>query len=284
PSPRQPDDLLAVAETVAIGSRPQIEAALDRAFGPDDSGLLTLKQARLLSEEIDPVGLWDNVDEATKLTIYFSRHDLVYQVPAYEVICELLSRRGIAGATALAGIGGILRGDNQAGQFASRNGVAPMIVIAIGSGAQLGLVLPELGGLHRHPLITLEQVRVCKRDGQVISLPQTGPGTDADGRPVWQKLAVYACDSVRHDGHSIHRAIVHRLHAAGISGATLRGLWGFHGEHPPHGGRHVPGVTIVVDIPERIPAAFAVIDELTAARGLVTSESVTAIRGGSQDL
>jgi len=83
---------------------------------------------------------------------------------------------------------------------------------------------------------------------------------------------------------------VRRLREAGISGATtLRGVWSFHGEHPPHGdrllqvGRRVPAVTIVVDTPERIAAAFAVIDELTAERGLVTSETVPAMRAGSDE-
>jgi len=65
---------------------------------------------------------------------------------------------------------------------------------------------------------------------------------------------------------------------------TLRGVWGFHGEHAPHGGSalrlglHIPAVTTVMDSPGRIPAAFAIIDELTAERGLVTSETVPVIR------
>jgi len=37
-------------------------------------------------------------------------------------------------------------------------------------------------------------------------------------------------------------------------------------------------VTIVIDAPERIAAAFDVIDPLTAEQGLVTSETVSAIR------
>jgi PII-like signaling protein len=77
-----------------------------------------------------------------------------------------------------------------------------------------------------------------------------------------------------------------------MSGATtLRGIWGFSGDHPPHGdrllqlGRHVPVVTVVIDTPERISAAFSVIDELTSEHGLVTSETVPAVRasaGGQQ--
>jgi PII-like signaling protein len=83
------------------------------------------------------------------------------------------------------------------------------------------------------------------------------------------------------------RTIVRRLRAAGISGATTqRGIWGFHGDHAPHGdrllqlGRHVPAVTIVIDSPERIAAAFAVVDDLTDEQGLVTSEVVPAMRPG----
>jgi PII-like signaling protein len=39
-------------------------------------------------------------------------------------------------------------------------------------------------------------------------------------------------------------------------------------------GRHVPVVTTVIDGPERIGAAFDVIDALTPGRGLVTAETV----------
>jgi PII-like signaling protein len=42
--------------------------------------------------------------------------------------------------------------------------------------------------------------------------------------------------------------------------------------------RHVPAVTIVIDAPERITAAFRITDELTADRGLVTSETIAASR------
>ena len=264
-SPRYPSEDL---PTVAIGSRPRIKAELD-----------TLERATLLSGEIDPVGLLDSPGEATKLTVYFSRQDRVYQVPAFEVICELLHRREIAGATVLAGIDDAFSRRGRRARLASREARTPMMVTAIGSGQQIGLVLPEIGDLLRHPLITIEKVRVCKRDGRLIGPPQAMQGTDADGRPLWQKLTVYACDSTRHDGRSIHQAISRRIRAAGIGSViTLRGLWGFRGDQVPHGDLHIPAVTIVMDAPERIPAAFSAIDELTARRGLVTSETIAAVR------
>ena len=78
-------------------------------------------------------------------------------------------------------------------------------------------------------------------------------------------------------------AIVRELRAAGIAGATtLRGIWGFHGDRLLQLGRHVPAVSVVVDAPERIATAFAVIDELTREQGLVTSETVPALRAGGR--
>ena len=66
-------------------------------------------------------------------------------------------------------------------------------------------------------------------------------------------------------------------------------MWGFHGKGVPHGdrllqlGRRVPVVTIIVDAPDRIAASFAIIDELTAEHGVVTSEMVPALTAVTDD-
>ena len=158
------------------------------------------------------------------------------------------------------------------------------MVIAVGSGEQIMRVLPELGGLLRQPLITLERVRICKSDGELIEAPHALPGADDDGMALWQKLMVYTSESHLYRGQPINRAIIRRLRAAGCSGATtLRCIWGFSGDHQPHGdrtfqfGRHVPTVTIIIDTPKRIAESFAIIDEFTAEHGLITSEMVPAM-------
>jgi len=99
------------------------------------------------------------------------------------------------------------------------------------------------------------------------------------------ELTVYTSEAALHEGQPVHRILARRLLSAGISGVTtLRGVWGFRGEHAPHGdkalrfSRHVPVVTTVIDAPDHVAAAFAIIDELTPERGLVTSETVPAIR------
>ncbi len=220
-----------------------------------------------------------------KLTVYLGRQERIYRVPAFVAVCDLLHRRGVDGATALLGVDGTAHGRRERARFFSRNAEVPMMVIAVGSGGRIAQVLPELGALLRRPLATMERVQVCKRDGQLLGPPDPLPGADEHGMALWRKLMVVSSEAAQHAGQPLHRALVRRLRSAGISGATtLRGIWGFHGDHAPHGdrifqlGRHVPAVTIVIDSPARIAAAFPIIDELTAEHGLVTAETIPALR------
>lgn len=289
------DRLLSLSEdqplvSVAVDERERIEAVLGEVVELKRKGLVTLERALLLSGEIGEVVLPEKLHEATKLTIYVGRRQKVHGQPAFMAICDLLHRRGIAGATALLGVDGTVRGERERGKFFSRNAEVPMMIVAVGSGEQIAHVLPELGGLLRRPLLTLERVRVCKRDGELIERPHGLPSKDEHGMEVWRKLMVYTSEAARHEGHPIHATLMRRLRQSGFAGATsLRGIWGFHGDHAPHGDRlfqlrrHVPIVTIVVDTPERIARAFDIVDELTAERGLVTSEMVPALTAISDE-
>jgi PII-like signaling protein len=283
------DRLLTLSEdlplvSVAVDSRKRIEAVLEDVTKLKRRGLITLERARLLSGEIGEVTLPEELHEATKLTVYVGRQEQVYREPAFMAVCDLLHRRGIAGATAFLGVDGTVRGERERARFFGRNRDVPMMVIAVGSGEQIGRVLPDLGGLLRRPLLTLERVRVCKRDGELIERPHALPAKDEHGMDIWQKLMVYTSEAAKHGKHPIHSELIRRLRKTGATGATsLRGVWGFHGDHAPHGDRawrlqrHVPVVTIIVDAPDRIAAAFDIVDELTSERGLVTSEMVPAM-------
>jgi PII-like signaling protein len=81
------------------------------------------------------------------------------------------------------------------------------------------------------------------------------------------------------------------LRAAGAGGATsLRGVWGFHGDHEPHGDRllslrrHVPVSTLIVDEPAAARRWFEIVAEVTARSGLVTSELIPAARVTGPDV
>jgi len=271
---------------VAVDTLARIDAMLEEeAAAVARPKLITLERARLLSSEIEPLWLGESPGEATRLTIYCGHADRVYQLPAFEAACEMLYRRGVAGATVLPGVDGTTGSRRQRTQFRLYGADAPLMVVTVGSGEQIAPLLPELGGLFRHPLMTIATVALCKRDGQVINRPETLPAragaTGPAGMEPQAKLTVYTSEAARINGQPAHREIIRQLRSAGVSGATAqRGTWGFHGAHAPHGGRlvqfgrHVPVVTTVIDRTERIGAAFDVIDKLTPDRGLVTAESV----------
>lgn len=296
------DQLLSLSEdppvtVVAVDTRAAIEALLDPLRAIDKRALVTLERARLIRDEPGPVDLTDERYEATKLTIYVGRKERIGGVPAHIALCDLMHRRGLAGASVFLGVDGTAHGRRERAHFFGGNADVPVMIIAVGSGERIGAVAPELVALLRRPLVTVERVRICKRDGELLNRPHALPGTDAQGRPLWQKLMIYTSESARYDGVPIHRALVRRLWQRRLlQGATaLRGIWGFHDDRGPHGDRllalrrDVPVVTILIDTPDNITAAFDTVDELTREQGLVTSEMVPALvsvrgddrRGGS---
>lgn len=293
---RHTDRLLTSSEdlpvvSIAVDERSRIEPMLELLLQVKHRGLVTLERARLLSGEIGHVQLPEELGEATKLTVYLGRQERVYGTAAYVALCDLMYRRGIAGASVLLGVDGTRGGRRFRAKFLARNADVPMMLIAVGAGDRIAAVLPELGGLLHEPLITLERVRVCKRDGELISEPHELPRNDEHGLAMWQKLMIYTSNTATTDhGRPLHLEVVHRLQReTEAAGATvLRGIWGFHGDHVPHGDkvfqirRHVPVCTIVIDRPERIADSFRIIDEITSEHGLVTSEMVPAAQAMSE--
>jgi PII-like signaling protein len=271
---------------IAVDTKAKIEELLDHQAALTARGLITLERAQLLRDDGDEVALSELEHEATKLTIYVGRKEQVYGVPAYHAVVDLLYRRGLAGASVFLGVDGTSHGKRERARFFGRNPDVPMMIIAVDAGHQIGRVIPELRALLRRPLITVERrVQLCKRDGERFVRPHALPGIDEHGLAMWQKVMVYTSEAQRHGGQPIHRALIRRLrqsdHARGAT--VLRGIWGFHGDHPPHGdkllqlGRHVPVTTIIVDTPDNIARTFDIVDELTQEHGLVTSEMVPAL-------
>jgi PII-like signaling protein len=283
------EDLPLVA--VAVDNRPRIEAALRDVEALRFDGLVTLERARMLTGRIDTVELPEELHEATKLTVYVGRQERVAGKPAYEAVVALLHRSGVAGATVLLGVDGTAHGLRQRATFFGRNDAVPLMIVSVGDGHRIAALLPELATILERPLVTLERIRVCKRDGVSLAEPRHLLETDPSGLGVWQKLMVYAGEQSRHHGQPLHGWLVRALREAGAAGATsLRGIWGYHGDHAPHGDvfwqlrRRVPVLTVIVDTPERIRRWFAIVDEITDEAGLVTSEMVPAFRATGPQL
>jgi PII-like signaling protein len=276
--------------SIAVGSRERIESLLGPVLEVTRKGMITLERVRLLSGEDGPIDVPPRLPEAAKLTVHVGRRERAGGMPAYIAVCELLHRRGIAGASVLLGVDGTRRGRRERATFFARNAEVPMMIVAVGAGDRIARSLPELGELLHRPLLTLEAVRICKRDGELLAPPPSLPATDEHGLGIWQKLTVYTSQGARHDGKPLNLEIIRRLRRSGAAGATtVHGLWGFHGDHAPHGDRvlalrrHVPAVTVTVNPPARTAECFRIIDELTAQEGLVTSEIVPAMHALSAE-
>jgi PII-like signaling protein len=283
------DEKLALSEDPSvtievIDTAETMGAIADAVAGMTSSGLITLERVVMVEDDSAALSLPDG-DDQIKLTMYIGRSRRIDGSPAFYAICDLLHRHHFAGATALLGVDGTSHRTRRRAHFFGRNLDVPLAIIAVGSVANIRDVMPALAAMPHRPLITFERIQVCKRDGQVVARPAVLPAHDAQGRPLWQKLMVHTSESTRHDGVPIHRALVRRLwESQATSGATvLRGIWGFHGDHEPHGdkliqfGRQVPVTTIIVDTPHGIARSFEIVDELTGTHGLVTCETVPAL-------
>jgi PII-like signaling protein len=286
----QTDRMLTLSEDLplvvaAVDTRERIEAALPEVGALTSHGLLTLERARMLTGQVERVSLPEELHEATKLTVYCGRYARAGRQPAFVAIVDVLRRHGVMSANVLLGVDGTMHGVRERARFFGRNSQVPLMIIAVGHGAEMSGLLPEIAGLLERPLLTLERVRVCKLDGRLLAEPHYLSEPDDAGLATWVKLMVHADQDTRHAGRPLYVEIVRRLREAKASGATvLQGIWGYHGERPPQGDkllslrRHVPTTTIVVDTPERIRRSFEIVDELTDEAGVVTSELVPAFR------
>ena len=263
----------------AVDTADKMGTLTDQVVAMTTRGLITLERARVRGESDAAT------PGTTKLTIYVGRQDRVDGRPAHLAVCDALYGHGFAGASAFLGVDGTKDGQRRRARFFSRNVDVPVMIIAVGTAAQVNDAITDLQAMPNDALYTVERVELCKRDGRLLTRPTALPPTDGDGRPLWQKLMIYTSEATLHDGTPIHRALVRRLlDADTVSGATaLRGIWGYHGDHKPHGdklfqlSRQVPVTTVIVDTPARISDCFDIVDELTAEHGLVTCELVPAL-------
>ncbi len=151
------------------------------------------------------------------------------------------------------------------------------MVIAVGERQRIAAAVAELEREEEPPVALLEAVTVCRRDGRALAAPRPVE----PGGPGWRKLSVYCSERSEHHGRPLYLSLIRRLREEGAAGATaLRGVWGYHGDHAPHGERllglrrHVPILLTVIDTVPRCERWFEIAAAETAETGLLTAELV----------
>jgi PII-like signaling protein len=275
--------------SIAVDARRKIEAALPEVTTLMRDGLVSLERAQMLTgpfERVEPP--WGSLE--TKMTVYGGRAERDGREVAYMRAVALARRHGLAGASAIPGVDGTLHGERRRARFFSRNVDVPLMLLCVGSGDAASRALPEIAALFDRPVVTLERVRVCKREGETLTAPHHMPEHDDAGLPIWQKLMVHTSEQDHVEGRPLYVQLVRRLREAGAAGATvLRGIWGFYGDREPFGDhffslrRRVPVHTVIVDTPANIQRWWKIVDAVTMDHGIVTSELVPASHAVSAD-
>lgn len=274
------EDLPAVA--IALDRADRIEALLPGTLALKRQGLITLERAISLTDHAQLPA--SNAEHALKLTVHLPRHHRVAGKPAFVLVSEILHRHRASGATVLLGVDGTTSGVRHRAKLIGRNEQVPMLVMSVGERDPILAALPELRQRVPEAVLTVEKVLVCRRDGETISKLEDSPAHAG----AWRKLTIVTSEAATRRGAPLHTQIIRGLREAGATGASaLRGIWGFHGDHLPHGDRllslrrHVPVVTVIVDTPERILRCMPIVADATAQSGLVTSEIVPAMRSAA---
>ena len=184
------EDLPLVA--IAVDVRERIEPVIEEIRGRLQEGLLTVAHSRMFFERIGAVELPGELTEATKLTIYCGRGDRIDGKPAAGTLVELLHREHVAGASVFLGVDGTIHGRRQRARFFSRNVDVPLMIVSIGDGASIASAVGKIGRVLDRPLLTLDPVRVLKRDGMHLGDPDRVPEYDSAGLQLWQKAVARA--------------------------------------------------------------------------------------------
>ena len=255
----------------------RIRAVLDDVDAAVPRGLVTLEHARLATgADVARADIPPGPGRAAKLTVFCGGRR-----PAHRTVVDILRRTGASGAIVLAGVDGVLGGRRRERLF--RNGGAPMVVISVGSAAVLRRALAPLAAALPDVFVTLEPIALVKHDGELLE-PLPAPA-DVAGRDVWQTIRVYTRRSAQAGGAALFDELTRRLRERGAAGATtVLGEWGFSSDEHPYGDRfgriasHRPTYSVYIDRVERVAENWAVIDELTAEHGIVTSLIVPGYR------
>ena len=291
----QSDRLLSLSEdlpivAVAVDRPERIEATLADVERLTHHGLITLERVGLLRPGGDLAALAP-APGASRLTVNVGRGHRVRGRPAHLAVIECLHGHGLDGASVLVGLDGMDEGRRRRARLLENNRQVPLVIDGVGRSERVLSAAVEIAAMLPAASMALERVTVCKRDGVRLSGLPPSPAEESGGLSYWQKVVVQAGEQSRHESELLHGALVRRLRAEGAAGATtLRGHWGFYGEHRPHGERfwsitrQVPALTVVLDTPANMRRWFDIVDEMTAHTGLVTCEHVPALRASGPDV
>jgi PII-like signaling protein len=241
--------------------------------------------------------------EASLLRLYCNASEKWHGIPLYHAVVKVARRCGLAGISVFPvelGYGAHRQIHDLASEYSSFD--IPIVVEVVEAADRISALVDELGTMMGEGLMAVSPVHVFRyRHG--TERDDAGPPNSSMGLPSHsdrvsgeedtnpmkiegegRRVTVYVGSADTWNGRNLAVAIVEKIRAMGLAGATVsRGVMGF-GKHSVIHKAHLLGLSDdlpekieVVDRPEEIERLLPVLDAMIGG-GLITIEDVHIVR------
>ncbi|MCL4474103.1 MAG: DUF190 domain-containing protein [Actinobacteria bacterium] len=224
---------------------------------------------------------------AKKLTIYLDEKDKFHHKPVYEVAVDILYKKKIVGLSVFRGIAGY----GSDGQFHTSKMLElstdlPVKIEAVDSAEKIDSALPDIYQVVDKGLVEVTDTNVIKCCRQEEP-PKESERMKLEGQA--KMLRVIVSEDDEWEGEPLHEAIVKRLIAADIAGATVHKAIAGYGPHRRYhkmkrlaGKGELPVLITVIDTEANISKVIPILDDLVQ-EGIVIVSNVNVIRYTHRD-
>lgn len=227
--------------------------------------------------------------QAKKLSIYVDESDKFQGRPVYEVITEILRKKGIAGLSVFRAISGF--GSDRhlhTTKLESLSVNLPLKIEVVDSEQNISRILPDIYHVVQKGLIEVTDTTVIK-----CFYPATEQKLEATHMKLEGKakmLRIIVSEDDKWEGEPLYEAIVKRLIMMDIAGATVYKAFAGYGPHRRyhkkktlalHG--ELPMLITVVDTEENINKVLPVLDDMVK-EGIVILSDVNVIKYTHRDV
>jgi PII-like signaling protein len=216
---------------------------------------------------------------AKKITIYVNEDTRYHHEPLYEAILTYLLHNGASGATASHCLAGF--GEHRQMHTPKIEALAehiPVRIEFIDTPERLDALLPTLYEMVSDGLIEVQDTNLVKVGRKESPSPDAKQHQRQQGTA--KMLRVFLGEADRLDGEPLYEAIMKRLRMTEIAGATVyRGILGYgakghtHRASFLHISKDLPIMISVVDTPEKIAAAIAIVEQMLEDGLIVVSDA-----------
>jgi len=222
-----------------------------------------------------------------KLTVYVDEKDKFHHKPVYEVVIDLLYRKKIVGVSVFRGIAGYgTDGVIHTSKMLELSTDLPVKIEAVDAADKIDSVLPDIYQVVDKGLVEVADTNVIK------CCRQEEPAKESEHMKLEGKarmLRVIVSEDDEWEGEPLYEAIVKRLIAEDIAGATVYKAIAGYGPHRRYhkmkrlaGKGELPVLITVVDTEANIDRVVPILDDLVG-EGIVILSDVNVIRYTHRD-